>query len=87
MTLPFPWQEFWEARGRQVRDAGQGIGEPRLVESTSFSHAVMMRVSMAAARSALRSEPAKSHAFLPQATPRSALSAALFVMQILPSSA
>jgi hypothetical protein len=41
---------------------------------------------MIAARSAPRSEPAKSHAFLPSARPRSALSAALFVKQMRPSS-
>jgi hypothetical protein len=64
---------------RARTSASQALG------STSFSRAVMMRVSMTAARSAPRSEPAKSHAFLPQATPRSAHSAALFVMQVLPS--
>ena len=75
-----------EIGGRQARDAGEDIGEPGL-GSTSFSRAVIMRVSIAAARSAPRSEPAKSQDFLPQATPCSALSAALFVVQILPSSA
>ena len=43
-------------------------------------------VAMKAARSAPRSDPAKSHDFLPSAKPRNARSAALFVRQILPSS-
>ena len=47
--------------------------------STSLSLGVMISVDMAAARSAPRSEPAKSHDFLPNANPRRARSAALFV--------
>ena len=54
--------------------------------STSLSLAVMISVVMAAARSAPRSEPAKSHDFLPSANPRRARSAALFVRQTRPSS-
>lgn len=54
---------------------------------TSFSVAIMMSASTIAAQLALRSEPAKSQDFVPQATPRRALSVALFVMQILPSPA
>ena len=54
--------------------------------STSLSFAVVIRVAIAAARSAPRSEPAKSHDFLPRANPRSARSAALFDRQMRPSS-
>src|SRR5690606_32543149 len=43
--------------------------------STSLSFAVPIRVYMTAARSAPRSDPAKSHDFLPRARPRSARSA------------
>ena len=46
-----------------------------------------LRVFGVQGESALGNGPAKSQDFLPQATPRNALSAALFVMQILPSSA
>src|SRR5262245_23354726 len=49
--------------------------------STSLSLAVIISVVMAAARPAPRSEPAKSHDFLPSANPRRARSAALFVRQ------
>jgi len=54
--------------------------------SMSLSFAVMIKVTMIAARSAPRWEPANNHDFLPRANPRSARSAALFVMQIRPSS-
>jgi len=54
--------------------------------STSLSLAVMISVAIAAARSAPRSEPAKSHDLRPSANPRRARSAALFVRQTLPSS-
>ena len=54
--------------------------------SMSLSLAVTIRLYMAAARMPPRSEPAKSHDFLPNAIPRSARSAALFVRQMRPSS-
>src|SRR5450631_2286877 len=54
--------------------------------STSFIFAVTIRLYMTAARSPPRSEPAKSHAFLPSAMPRRALSAALLLRQMRPSS-
>src|SRR5436190_17996311 len=47
--------------------------------SISLSFAEAISVVMAAARAAPRSEPAKSHDFLPRAKPRSARSAALLV--------
>src|ERR1700755_3013096 len=53
--------------------------------STSFIFAVTMRLYIAAARCPPRSEPAKSHDFLPRAIPRSARSAALFDRQMRPS--
>src|ERR1700755_20193 len=53
--------------------------------SMLLRRAVTMSVAITAARSAPRSEPANNHAFLPRAKPRNARSAALFVMQILPS--
>ncbi|AOF92393.1 hypothetical protein BSY16_6128 (plasmid) [Sinorhizobium sp. RAC02] len=53
---------------RARTSASQALG------SMSFSRAVMIRERMADARSAPRSEPAKSQAVLPQATQRSALS-------------
>src|SRR5215212_4347087 len=54
--------------------------------STSFSLAVMMSEYIAAALSPPRSDPAKSHAFRPSATPRRLRSAALFERQMRPSS-
>ena len=54
--------------------------------SMSLSLAVPIREYIAAARWPPRSEPAKSQDFRPRATPRSDLSAALFVRQIRPSS-
>ena len=30
VALPFPWEQFREARRRQVPDAGKDIGEPGL---------------------------------------------------------
>lgn len=54
--------------------------------SMSLSFAVVISVAMKAARSAPRSDPAKSRDFLPSAKPLSARSAALFVREILPSS-
>src|SRR3954447_26388775 len=54
--------------------------------STSFNLAVMISVAMAAARSAPRSEPAKSHDRRPRAKPLRARSAALLERQIRPSS-
>ena len=50
-----------------------------------MSFAVLIRVAIAAARSAPRSEPAKSHDFLPRAKPRSARSAALLKGMMLPA--
>lgn len=58
----------------------------RVYGSMSFILAVTMRVYVALARSPPRSEPAKSHDFLPKATPRRARSTALFVRQMRPSS-
>ena len=54
--------------------------------SMSFSLAVPIIVYMAAARCPPRSDPAKSHDFLPRATPLSERSAALFVRQTRPLS-
>lgn len=54
--------------------------------SMSFILAVTIRLYMAAARWPPRSEPAKSHDFLPRAMPRSPRSAALFDKQTRPSS-
>ena len=50
-----------------------------------FSFAVPIREYMAAARCPPRSDPAKSHDFLPSATLRSDLSAVLLVRQMQPS--
>ncbi|KPF66550.1 hypothetical protein IP69_14655 [Bosea sp. AAP35] len=54
--------------------------------STSLRRAVAMSVSMTAARSAPRWLPPKVQLRRPRAKPRSALSAALLLRQILPSS-
>src|SRR4029077_13650524 len=72
------WAGYVAMRART--SASQACG------STSFILAETMRLYMAAARSPPRSEPAKSHDFLPRAMPRSARSAALFDKQIRPSS-
>ena len=53
--------------------------------SMSFSLAVPISVYMAAARCPPRSDPAKSHDFLPRATPRRDRSAALLLRQTRPS--
>ena len=53
--------------------------------STPLSFVVMISVIINAARSAPRSEPAKSHDFLPSAKPLSARSAALLLRQMRPS--
>src|ERR1700757_4577835 len=65
---------------RESTSASQASG------STSLNFAVVISVAIAAARSAPRSEPANCQDFLPNANPRSARSAALFVRQTLPSS-
>ena len=54
--------------------------------STSFIFAETMRLYMAAARRPPRSDPQNNQDFLPNAMPRSALSAALFERQTRPSS-
>lgn len=83
---PFPRQQFVQAGdGRSAMRASTSASQA--FGSISLRRAVVIRVSMMAARSAPRSDPAKLQFFRPQATPRRALSAALFVMQILPSSA
>ncbi|KQX16519.1 hypothetical protein ASD01_08295 [Ensifer sp. Root423] len=53
--------------------------------SISLSLALMISVAMKAARSAPRSEPVKSYAFLPRAKPRNARSAVLLLRHIRPS--
>lgn len=52
--------------------------------SISFNFAVPIREYMAAARCPPRSDPAKSHDFLPRATPRNDLSAAAYSGVIRP---
>jgi len=74
--LPLPGQQLMQAALRQRGDAGK---DSQACGSTSLSFAVMISVNMTAARSAPRSEPANSHAFLPRARPRNARSAELFV--------
>jgi hypothetical protein len=63
-----------------MTSASQALG------SIPFNLAVAIREYMTAARCPPRSDPANSHDFLPRATPRSDLSAALFVRQMRPSS-
>jgi hypothetical protein len=53
--------------------------------SMSLSLALMMSVAIKAARSAPRSDPVKSHDFLPRAKPLSARSAALLKGMMLPA--
>src|SRR5690606_33988584 len=70
-----------------------GVSEMRAMTSAShacgsmsFRFAVPIREYMKAARCPPRSDPAKSQDFLPRATPRRDLSAALLVRQTRPSS-
>src|ERR1700694_6049409 len=65
---------------RRSTSASQACG------STPFNLSVSINVSIAAARSPPRSEPANNHARRPRAIPRNARSAALLVRQIRPSS-
>lgn len=64
-----------------VGDASEQIGEPGL-RTDSLSFAVMISIAMTAARSAPRSQPAKSQDLRPRANPRSTRLAALFVRQM-----
>ncbi len=70
---------------RGVRDAGKNVGKPCLridvVELCRHDQGGHEGGTVST-----RSDPAKSHDFLPSAKPLSARSAALFVRQILPSS-
>ena len=72
---PVPRQQLIKASGGVRGDAAEHVGQPGLrvevVQLRRHDQAV---------------EPPKSHAFLPRARPRSALSAPLFVMHTRPSS-
>jgi hypothetical protein len=68
-----------------IGNAGEDIGQPGR-GSMSFIFAETISEYITAARCPPRSDPAKSHDFLPRAIPRRTRSAASFVMQIRPSS-
>lgn len=78
-----------QPRDGRVGDPGDDVGEPCLridvVELGRSDEGVHRRRTLAATLGA-GEEPAKSQDFRPRATPRSDLSAALFVRQIRPSS-
>lgn len=92
MGLP-AWRRSFHSQGSSScrRDAGRSairarMSASRALGSTSFRRQVVIIVSMMAARSAPRRLPAKVQLRLPNAMPRNALSAALLLRQILPSS-
>ena len=75
----FSCEAGWSAMRRRT-SASQACG------STPLSFAVAIKVYIAAARSAARSEPANNHARRPRAMRRKARSAALLDRQMRPSS-
>ena len=83
--MPVPRQQLVEPMGRMPGDAGEHVGEPGLrvdvVHLGRDDEAVHGGGALPP-----RSEPAKSHDFLPRAMPRRPRSAALFDRQTRPSS-
>ena len=88
--LPVPRQEFVAAALRGSCDVGEHIGEPGLgidiVKLGGADQGGYRRRAHAATRTPPRSEPTNSQERLPRAKGLSALSAALFVRQMRPSS-
>src|SRR5829696_4841415 len=74
--FPIPGEKIGEGASRMGIDTREDVGEPGL-RSTSLSFAVAISVATLAARSAPRSEPAKSHDRRPSAKPLRARSAAM----------